>query len=499
MKKKSLVGTLSLLFIGFAFGTIMVSGFGWVKPGFADFKFGPSHPPITNIDQNAMAFNNAFINVAEKVTPSIVQINVVSRSKDNDLPDGFKFFFPFRDDSPREQEGGGSGVIISDDGYILTNNHVVENAINIDVQLHDKRKYSAKVIGTDPLTDLAIIQIDASGLPAAYLGDSDNLKVGQWVMAIGNPLSLASTVTAGIVSAVGRSLNLIKESYGIENFIQTDAAINPGNSGGALVDLSGSVVGINTAIATNGMSGSYIGYGFAIPINIAKAVASDLIANGKVSRGYIGVNISEVDAATANAVGLDKPKGIMIQGITKDGAASKEDIKIGDIILKVNETEVNQPNELQGYIAKKRAGDEIKLTIFRDGKEIERYITLKAPDKDKSVDKVSSSGRTKNENNKPGKEVTLDNIGMTVKNPTDQELNDFESDHGVKIVDVKRYGKAYNQNLSKNLLILEVDRKQVNSVSEFEEMINKKKGKSVLLTIAIDKENNRIVGLDIPE
>lgn len=499
MKKKSLIGTLSLLFIGFAFGTIMVSGFGWVKPGLADFKFGPSQPPITDIDQNAMAFNNAFINVAEKVTPSIVQINVVSQSKGNDLPDGFKFFFPFKDDSPREQEGGGSGVIISEDGYILTNNHVVENAINIDVQLHDKRKYSAKVIGTDPLTDLAIIQIEASGLPAAYLGDSDNLKVGQWVMAIGNPLSLASTVTAGIVSAVGRSLNLIKESYGIENFIQTDAAINPGNSGGALVDLSGSVVGINTAIATNGMSGSYIGYGFAIPINIAKAVASDLIANGKVSRGYIGVNISEVDAATANAVGLDKPKGIMIQGITKDGAASKEDIKIGDIILKVNDTQVNQPNELQGYIAKKRAGDEVKLTLFRDGKEIERYITLKAPDKDKSVDKVSSSSRSKNENNKPGKEVTLDNIGMTVKNPTDQELNDFESDHGVKISDVKRYGKAYHQNLSKNLLILEVDRKKVNSVSEFEEMINKKKGKSVLLTIAIDKENNRIVGLDIPE
>ncbi len=499
MKKKSLIGTLSLLFIGSVFGAILVSGYGLVKPGLADVKLGLSAPPITDIDKNAMAFNNAFVNVAEKVTPSIVQINVVSKSKESDIPEGFKFFFPFKEDSPQEQEGGGSGVIISEDGYILTNNHVVENAINIEVLLHDKRKFSATVVGTDPLTDLAVIQIDAKELPAVYLGDSDNLKVGQWVMAIGNPLSLASTVTAGIVSAVGRSLNLIRENYGIENFIQTDAAINPGNSGGALVDLSGAVVGINTAIATNGMSSSYIGYGFAIPINIAKAVATDLITNGKVSRGYIGVNISEVDAATANAVGLDKPKGIMIQGIIKDGAAADKDIKTGDIILKVNDKDVNQPNELQGYIAKKRAGEEVKLTLYRDGKEIERYITLKSPSKDKSIDPVSASGRDKNENTKPGKQLSFDNIGLTVKNPTDAELNTFDVDHGVKIVDVKRFSKAYNQNLQKDLIILEVDRKPVSSVSEFEEYINKKRGKSVLLTIAIDKENSRFVGLDIPE
>ncbi|HPN37855.1 MAG TPA: Do family serine endopeptidase [Melioribacteraceae bacterium] len=498
MNKKSLIGTLTLLFAGFVFGAVLVSGFGWVKPGYADVKLGLDEPPIKNIDATALAFNNAFIEVADKVTPSIVQIEVVSRSKEQEIPEQFKFFFPFNPDTPREQMGGGSGVIISDDGYILTNNHVVENAINIEVQLHDKRKYSAKIIGNDPLTDLAVIQIETSGLSEAYLGDSDKLKVGQWVMAIGNPLSLSSTVTAGIVSAVGRSLNLIKESYGVENFIQTDAAINPGNSGGALVDLSGSVVGINTAIATNGVTGSYIGYGFAIPINIAKAVASDLIANGKVSRGYIGVNISEVDAATADAVGLDKPKGIMIQGIVKDGAAAKEDIKIGDIIIKVNGVEVNKPNELQAYIAKKRAGDEVKLTLYRDGKEIERYIELKAPDKDKSIDPVNARKRDTGENSKPGKEIKLDDIGLTVANPTDKELDDFGANNGVKVTEVKRFSKAFNQNIFKNTLILEVDRKPVNNIKEFEELINKKKGKSVLLTIALDKENNRIVGLEIP-
>jgi serine protease Do len=498
MNKKSLIGTISLLFAGFIFGAVLVSGFGWVKPGYADVKLGLDEPPIKNIDKTALAFNNAFIDVAEKVTPSIVQIEVVSRSKETEIPEQFKFFFPFHPDTPQEQMGGGSGVIISDDGYILTNNHVVENAINIEVQLHDKRKFSAKVIGTDPLTDLAVIQIETNGLDEAYLGDSDKLKVGQWVMAIGNPLSLSSTVTAGIVSAVGRSLNLIKESYGVENFIQTDAAINPGNSGGALVDLSGAVIGINTAIATNGVTGSYIGYGFAIPINIAKAVASDLISNGKVSRGYIGVNISEVDAATANAVGLDKPKGIMIQGIVKDGAAAKEDIKTGDIILKVNDVDVNQPNELQAYIAKKRAGDEVKLTLFRDGKEIERYITLKAPDKGKSADPINIKSRDKSEESKPGKEITIDDVGLTVKNPTDKELEDFGVDTGVKITDVKKFSKAFNQNIFKNTLILEVDRKPIKNVKEFEEMLSKKKGKSVLLTIALDKENNRLVGLEIP-
>ncbi len=499
MNKKGFWGSAVLIIIGFLFGTIIVSGLGYVKPSYGNLKLGLDEPPIKNIDPQAMAFNNAFVEVAEKVTPSIVQIEVVSRSKEPDLPDHFRFFFPFNPDTPREQMGGGSGVIISNDGYILTNNHVVENAVNIEVQLHDKRKFSAKVIGTDPLTDLAVIQIDATGLSPAYLGDSDKLKVGQWVMAIGNPLSLSSTVTAGIISAVGRSLNLIKESYGVENFIQTDAAINPGNSGGALVDLSGAVIGINTAIATNGVTGSYIGYGFAIPINIAKAVASDLITNGKISRGYIGVNISEVDAATADAVGLDKPRGIMIQGLVKDGAASKEDIKIGDIILKVDNLEVNQPNELQAYIAKKRAGDQVKLTLYRDGKEIERYVTLKAQDKNSPVETVKSDNRNDSDNTKDYKELSIDNIGLTIKNPTNSELDKFGAEYGVLITDVKRFSKAYNQNIFKGTLILEVDRKPVKNVKEFEEAINKKKGKSVLLTIAINNENNRIVGLEIPK
>jgi len=301
MKMKGVLSAVILLFIGILFGAILVSGFGLVRPGFADVELGADNPPVS-LDADASSFGQAFIETAEKVNPAIVQITVVS-DRGND-PHGDFFFFPFKD-LPKEQKGSGSGILISDDGYIITNNHVVENANKVTVGLYDKRRFDATVIGTDPLTDLAVIKIDAENLPLAYLGDSDELKVGQWVMAIGNPLSLASTVTAGIVSAIGRGqLGLIRDSYGVENFIQTDAAINPGNSGGALVDLSGAVVGVNSAIATSG-TGTYIGYGFAIPINLAKAVAKDLIAHGKVSRGYIGVNISEVDDAIAKSLGMD--------------------------------------------------------------------------------------------------------------------------------------------------------------------------------------------------
>ncbi|MBA4318360.1 MAG: trypsin, partial [Flavobacterium sp.] len=352
MKRKSILAALSLVIAGAVFGGVLVSGFGWVRPNFADIRIGSDTPPMSIVSPEAMAFNDAFINVAEKVTPSIVQIVVISKTENpyGDLIEKMPFFrsLPKED---LEQRGGGSGIIISDDGYILTNNHVVKDAKKVTVNLHNKKQYDAAVIGTDPSTDLAVIKIDASNLPVAYLGDSDKLKVGQWVMAIGNPLTLASTVTAGIISAQGRNLNLIQNqdrndpltNNSIENYIQTDAAINPGNSGGALVDLNGAVIGVNSAIATNGMSQNYIGYGFAIPINIAKAVAKDLIAHGKITRGYIGVNISPVNQQIAKAKGLKEAKGILVQGLVEKGAAEKAGIEEGDVIIKIDSREVDEP------------------------------------------------------------------------------------------------------------------------------------------------------------
>jgi serine protease Do len=495
MKLKAILSAMVLLVIGVLFGAMLVSGFGLVRPGLADIKLGADNSPVS-IDTEASSFGQAFIETADKVTPTIVQISVVSE-RDKGPHDDF-FFFPFKD-LPKEQRGSGSGIIISDDGYIVTNNHVVENANKVTVGMYDKRRFDATVVGTDPLTDLAVIKIEAKDLPVAYLGDSDRLKVGQWVMAIGNPLSLASTVTAGIVSAIGRGqLGLIRDSYGVENFIQTDAAINPGNSGGALVDLSGSVVGVNSAIATSG-TGTYIGYGFAIPINLAKAVAKDLIANGKVSRGYIGINIGEVDDAIAKSLGMDRPRGIIIQGIVENGAASESDLRPGDVILEVDGREVDAPNQLQSYVAAQTAGSTVTLKIFRDGEELDRKVTLKRRDDDSRTEAASDKSKDNTEQKNNVSSATFDNIGLTVKNLNDRDRSDFNTDYGVLITEVTPFGKAEDQRLFAGLVIVEADRKQVNDVDDFSAIVESKKGSALLLNVMDNKGNSRFVGLEIPE
>jgi serine protease Do len=492
--RKGLYGAFALILIGIIFGAVLVSGFGLVRPSIADIQLGTSDPPV-KLDADATSFSKAFIEVAEKVTPAIVQISVVS---ERETPEHDFFFFPFKD-IPKEQRGAGSGIIISKDGYIVTNNHVVENATKVDVGLFDKRTFSANVIGTDPLTDLAVIKIDADNLPTAYLGDSDGLKVGQWVMAIGNPLSLTSTVTAGIVSAIGRGqLNLIRDSYGVENFIQTDAVINPGNSGGALVDLSGAVVGVNSAIATRG-TGTYIGYGFAIPINLAKAVAKDLIAHGSVSRGYIGILIGDINDALAKSLGMEKPRGIIVQDLVKDGAAEGSDIKVGDVILEVDGKEINQPNQLQSYIATKTAGTSVTLTIFRDGKEIERKVTLKARESDAKTEPVVDNSTKENDRENKASSKTFDGLGFTVRNLTKSDREKYNADNGVIITDVKPFSKAEDQNLLKGLIIVEADKKKIKDVDDLNEVFKEKKGSAVLLKLQDADGVNRFRGIEIPE
>jgi serine protease Do len=493
MKLKGIVGASVLLVIGILFGAILVSGFGLVRPGLADINLGATEPPV-KLDADASSFSKAFIEVAEKVTPTIVQITVVSEREN---PHSDWFFFPFKD-LPREQKGSGSGIIISEDGYIVTNNHVVEKSNKVTVGLWDKRQFDAEVVGTDPLTDLAVVKIEASNLPVAYLGDSDDLKVGQWVMAIGNPLSLTSTVTAGIVSAIGRGqLGLIRDSYGVENFIQTDAAINPGNSGGALVDLSGSVIGVNSAIAAGG-GGTYIGYGFAIPVNLAKAVAEDLIAHGKVSRGYIGINIGEVDNAIAKSLGMDKPKGIIIQGLVEGGAASESDIKPGDVILEVDGREVNRPNQLQSYIASKTAGTTVKLKIYRDGDTIERSVTLKARDEDARTEPVANDEKDNDKKESGLSRASFDEIGFSVKNLSDREKSEFDVEHGVIITEVKPFSKAEDQRLFAGLVIVEADKEEVINVDDLADAIDSKKGSALLMKVVDKQGNARFVGLEIP-
>ena len=493
-KGKGLIGAFALIVVGILFGALLVSGFGLVRPSIADINLGAASPPV-NLDADATSFSKAFIEVAQKVTPAIVQVNVLSENKEN--PHKNFFFFPFKD-MPQEERGSGSGIIISPDGYIVTNNHVVENATSVKVGLYDKRVFDAKVIGTDPLTDLAVIKINADNLPTAYLGNSDDLKVGQWVMAIGNPLSLSSTVTAGIVSAMGRGrLGLINNQYGVEDFIQTDAAINPGNSGGALVDLSGAVIGVNSAIAAGG-SGTYIGYGFAIPINLAKSVAKDLIAHGKISRGYIGVSIGDLDYTTAKSLGLDKPNGVIIQGILPNGAAANADVKQGDVILKIDGKEVDQANELQSYIASKSAGTTVDLTIFRNGKTIDRKVTLKPREEESKAEPTSNKTEENNESKSETSSASFSDLGLSVRNLTSDEKSDLKVDHGVIITDVKPFSEAEDQQLTKGTVILEADKQPVNNVKDLKEILKDKKGSAVLLKLQ-NSNGNFFKGLQVPE
>ncbi|MBM4175470.1 MAG: PDZ domain-containing protein, partial [Ignavibacteria bacterium] len=325
----------------------------------------------------------------------------------------------------------------------------------------------------------------------------DKLQVGQWVLAIGNPLGLNYTVTAGIVSAMGRGgLQLIQDSYGIEDFIQTDAAINPGNSGGALVDLNGAVIGINSAIASR--TGYYQGYGFAIPINIAKTVAKDLIEFGRVKRGYIGVQIRAVDDAVAKSVGLDKTRGVIVETLVEDGAAKDAGIEIGDIIISIDGREVYQPNDLQGYIASKHAGDKVNLKLWRDGKNIDKSITLRPRKEDKDLASVEK----KKEDRKVDTALetkTYKEIGLTVKNLSSNDLKNYKVENGVLISAVDNFGSAFDAGLRSGLVITEINKKKIDSVKEFDELVSDKKGSALLLRVRDGQGNARFVGLEIPK
>lgn len=330
------------------------------------------HEDLERIDDRFL-----FRSVARSVTPTVVYIETVvptrQREMDEEQEEEYRFW---RRILPPRTRTVGSGVVISDNGYILTNNHVVEDAVRdgITVTLEDKRTYEGRVVGGDPSTDLAIIKVDAAGLTPALIGNSDRLEVGEWVLAVGNPLRLRSTVTAGIVSALSREVQIINDILRIESFIQTDAAINRGNSGGALVNTSGELIGINTAIATQ--SGSYQGYGFAVPSNLALKVARDIIEFGEVKRGMLGVNIQSVDDRMAKNAGLDRIRGVMIMDVLPEGAAEKGGVRESDIVLGVNGDLVNESNQLQEKVAMYRPDETITLTIWRNGSEIEKAVRL---------------------------------------------------------------------------------------------------------------------------
>lgn len=512
MNKKTLFTAIGLIFIGIVIGVVALTGLQFTGIGSAQERKSASIGNATYTPTPAMTWlksmNQAFIDVASIVKPTVVSIDVSAKTSTARIPndrfhnfedeekegDLFRFFFrPPGGLNEMPIRGSGSGVIISADGYIITNHHVVKDAADkgtITVILEDKREYKAKFVGSDPLTDIAVIKIDAQDLPPIAFANSDSVQVGEWVLAVGNPFSLASTVTAGIVSAIGRNIGIIGDSYGVESFIQTDAAVNPGNSGGALVNIDGKLVGINTAIATR--NGGYQGYSFAVPSNIAKAVAEDLIKYGKISRGYIGVQIKPVDATAAKALGLPKPEGAWVQQLVKGGAAEGAGIKEGDVIVSVDGRKVSAPNDLQAYIARKHAGDEVVVRVWRDGKERDIRVTLKPRTDEKQL---VSNPAPEAQDSAP---LKLKELGLDVKDLTDSDKRRYEVDYGVRVSDLQPFGQAATRGIMKGDVILEVNGEKVYSVSDFKSAIAKiKQGEAALFRIRRADKSTQFVAIEM--
>lgn len=368
----------------------------------------------------------------------------------------FDEFFGLRQQQPKIATGFGSGVILSEDGYIVTNNHVIERAQEIKVILNNRQEFDARLVGTDPSTDLALLKIDADKLPFLTYGNSDALKLGEWVLAVGNPFNLTSTVTAGIVSARARNLGINSDQYSIESFIQTDAAVNPGNSGGALVNQQGNLVGINTAIASR--TGSYAGYSFAIPVSIVQKVVADLKEFGEVQRALLGVNIMDVTGALAQEKGLDKVEGVFVAGVAENGAARDAGIREGDVIMGVAGDAVNSSAELQEKVSRFRPGDDVRIDVKRNGDRKQFTVTLR-----------NKHGDT---------QIVRDNIkvlGATFETVGNNDKQKLDIEYGIKITDLEK-GKLKDAGLSKGFVITHVNKKPIYEVNDFKREIGNARG-----------------------
>jgi serine protease Do len=439
-----------------------------------------------SVAPNISSFNPSkiFVQVVKRVQPAIVTVYTKKKIKVQSNP-FFKFFWDFGfekedegDEQELEQTGLGSGIIVSAEGYILTNNHVVKDMDELSVRLVDDEEYEAKIIGTDPTTDIALIKIEAKDLNVAVLGNSDDLEIGEWVLAIGSPLNLKSTVTAGIVSALGRDIGIIRrrDGYSIENFIQTDAAINPGNSGGALVNYKGEVIGVNTAIASQ--TGAYIGYGFAIPINMAKSVMDDFINYGEIRRGYLGIYIAEVTPTIAEGVGLDKPQGVYVRGVMENSAAEKAGVKIGDIILEIEGVEMSKPNQVQAKVSSYDPGYQINLLIWRDGKKTTFKVRL-----------GTREGQTVAESGKKGTmESKIKSLGIKVKDLSKDELKELDISHGVYVQSIDNNSPAVSSGLRPGDVIFNLDGVKISSVEQFNREVEKKKEGDILKIKVFSKD-----------
>jgi serine protease Do len=453
---------------------------------------------IALLDRSA----KAFASVVKKAGPAVVHVRVEKEVTGRGTYHGqnpFEFFNdPFferffgpnfqhplpdqqqRRQPKRKQQGAGSGFIISEDGYILTNNHVVGEADTIKVSMDDEREFTAKVIGTDPQSDVALIKIDAKDLPTIPLGNSDTLEVGEWVIAIGSPFELNQTVTVGVVSAKGRNRIGIND---YENFIQTDAAINPGNSGGPLLNIHGEVIGINTAIFSR--SGGYMGIGFAIPINMAKQIQDQLQKKGKVTRGWLGVGIQDVDEDLAKSFQLDDAKGVLITEVTKDSPAKEAGVEQGDVLLTMDGRKLEGSGDLRNRIALTRPGSTVHFTIMRDGKQKDLEVTIGEQPED--FGRRASSGEG---------DASLSDMGLTLQNLTAELAQQFgyEAGQGILVSSVEPDSPAAEAGIKPGHLIEEVNRYRVRNLEELRQALKKSDSvKRILLRVRTGEYSQYIV------
>jgi Do/DeqQ family serine protease len=499
MKKRELYLTaLLLILIGVSLGTII-----------ALYSISPEFAPLSEVnitevkrtdtpffeDDDLAEFDARFVfkRIAEEVTPTVVYIETIIpvNAPDDETHN-------FSDELwdrlvPQRARTVGSGVLITDDGYILTNYHVIEGAVRngLNVILNDKREFPAQLVGQDPSTDLAVIKINASNLPSVVVGNSETVDVGEWVLAIGNPFRLRSTVTAGIVSALSRDVQIINDRLRIESFIQTDAAINKGNSGGALVNTAGELIGINTAIALQ--SGSYQGYGFAVPSNLALKVATDIIQYGEVRRALLGVNIAAVDYDRAQQIGMENVRGVEILGVTENGAADQSGIQSGDVILRVNGQTVNESNELQEKVAVMRPGELVDLSIWRRGNEIEKSVELMMlqpePVEELAFEEEPILRDPVPEGDNYGVDFHEFDLGfriMALAKPENSQAFDLIVSH------VYKYSEAWNRGLREGQKILSINEEIVEDIETLKDLITEQINENGSVSLKVENEENAI-------
>ena len=462
---------LSTLFVAAIGGIIALAGTRYFylidknKQSQITKPFNPQNISLASYNGNINSdLNSGFTNAAEKSVNAVVHIKTISEQVNNLNYDPFAewFYGPQKRQQNYSQEGSGSGVIISNDGYIVTNNHVIAGADKIEVILNDRRTYIGEVIGADASTDVALLRIKEKDLPFLTYGNSELVKVGEWALAVGNPFNLESTVTAGIISAKGRSNILDVNKRPIESFLQTDAAVNPGNSGGALVNTNGELIGINTAIASN--NGAYQGYSFAVPVNIVKKIVSDLVEFGMVQRAYFGVSIRDIDAKFSAEKNIKLLKGVYVNGVTLGGSAEDAGIQEGDLITKIETTNVGSVSELQEQLSKYRPGDKIKIAAARNNKEMTFDAVLKSLDNTTSLVKKSDAIKK-----------SLFVLGAEFEEMKTEDLARLRINNGVKIKKLSE-GKLVQIGIKEGFVITSIDKKKVSSTKDITNLLENKTG-----------------------